>query len=160
MKTAVIDFKGALQSKASEPVISTLAQVLASSYGLAALAQNAHWNIQGPTFSQLHELFGGIYEDAAKAVDDIAERIRQLGGFVQVDLAEFQSKAGFSQPTAPQDWQTWVGALLAAHEKVIADWVEVQKACNQIPLLEVQDLALANNQVLMKAAWMLRSTAS
>lgn len=158
MKTAVIDFKGALQSKAAEPVISTLTQVLASSYALSALAQNSHWNVVAPTFSQLHSLFGTIYDDASEMVDDIAERIRQLGGFVQVDLAEFQSRAGFSQPAAPQDWHVWVNALLAAHEKVIADWKAVETAAEAAGDLHVQDLGIQYVQDLMKTTWMLRST--
>jgi starvation-inducible DNA-binding protein len=155
--TIAIDFKGALPAApAPDPVIVALSQVLASSYALSALAQNAHWNTEGPTFYQLHSAFGSIYESAADSVDEIAERIRQLGHYVTVDLAAFQSAAGFTQPPAPQPANDWVNALLAAHEKVIADWKAVEKAPGVS--LEEQDLATNAIQALVKSAWMLRST--
>lgn len=155
--TVTVSFKGALQSKAAEPVIPALAQVLATAYSLSALAQNAHWNVEGATFEQLHEMFGEIYDGLTTKVDDIAERIRQLGGYVQVDLAAFQQASGIAQPSAPQGVNDWVSAILAGHEKMISDWMAVEKITGDVGMLEVQDLALAQNQDLMKTAWMLRS---
>lgn len=43
-------------------------------------AKQAHWNVKGPSFMQLHELFDKVAEGADEHVDLIAERIVQLGG--------------------------------------------------------------------------------
>jgi len=42
--------------------------------------RQAHWNVKGPHFGELHKLFEQFYTDLAEATDDLAERIVQLGG--------------------------------------------------------------------------------
>ncbi|MFM1876558.1 MAG: hypothetical protein RL266_2295 [Bacteroidota bacterium] len=39
-----------------------------------------HWNIQGPSFFELHIKFEELYNDAVMKVDEIAERVLTLGG--------------------------------------------------------------------------------
>ena len=63
----------------SKPVIAALEQALADTYALALKTQNYHWNVEGPTFYGLHNLFEEQYNDAHGAVDELAERIRALG---------------------------------------------------------------------------------
>lgn len=60
-------------------VIENLKEVLANSYALALKTQNYHWNVTGPNFKTLHELFEEQYNDLSGAIDEIAERIRGLG---------------------------------------------------------------------------------
>ena len=45
--------------------------------------KQAHWNVKGPSFIALHELFDKIAEDVESYVDLIAERIVQLGGVAE-----------------------------------------------------------------------------
>ena len=42
--------------------------------------KQAHWNVKGPNFIGLHELFDKIAEEVESYVDEIAERVVQLGG--------------------------------------------------------------------------------
>lgn len=64
--------------------ISTLLQnYLASSIDLNTQAKQAHWNVKGPDFIALHELFDDIAESSEKFVDLLAERIVQLGGIAE-----------------------------------------------------------------------------
>lgn len=58
-------------------------QRLADAIDLQAQLKQAHWNVKGPHFIGLHELFDEIAEDVEKYVDMIAERIVQLGGIAQ-----------------------------------------------------------------------------
>lgn len=46
------------------------------------LAQRCHWNVTGPNFMQLHRLFAEQYRELGALVDEVAERIRQKGGWV------------------------------------------------------------------------------
>jgi len=53
---------------------------LASAIDLQLQLKQAHWNVKGPSFIALHELFDNIGESVEGYVDMIAERIVQLGG--------------------------------------------------------------------------------
>lgn len=138
-------------------VLSGLRQVLADSFTLAALAKNAHWNATGPSFFSLHAAFDGLYETADSAVDDLAERLRQLNEFVTVDLATFQSQAAFPLPVPPKTSGEWVDAILAGIEKTIGDLKVLERASNSLQFLEVQDLALGQAQALQKWHWQFSS---
>jgi len=58
-------------------------QRLADVIDLQMQLKQAHWNIKGPHFIGLHELFDKIAEDVETYVDEIAERAVQLGGIAQ-----------------------------------------------------------------------------
>jgi starvation-inducible DNA-binding protein len=60
--------------------IDILNQTLADATDLAANLKQAHWNIKGPTFISLHELFDKLANDINAQIDLIAERITSLGG--------------------------------------------------------------------------------
>jgi starvation-inducible DNA-binding protein len=56
-----------------------LSVALADSYVLYGLTQHVHWNVTGRLFYSLHKLTEEQYEDLAKAIDQLAERIRAIG---------------------------------------------------------------------------------
>ena len=53
---------------------------LADAVDLASQMKQAHWNVKGPAFIALHELFDTIHGAVQVHVDDMAERITALGG--------------------------------------------------------------------------------
>jgi starvation-inducible DNA-binding protein len=57
-----------------------LNQRLADALDLEAAAKQAHWNVKGPNFIALHELFDQLHGNVEEHVDTIAERISALGG--------------------------------------------------------------------------------
>jgi len=63
--------------------ISLLNQRLADCINLQTQCKQAHWNVKGPTFIALHELFDQVNEAVEEYVDLIAERIVQLGGVAE-----------------------------------------------------------------------------
>lgn len=68
-----------------------LKTLLASSYAFAVKAQLFHWNVEGPDFSQLHDFFGGIYEEVNdNAIDRCAEFIRTLDEYTPGSFERFQ----------------------------------------------------------------------
>ena len=69
-----------LKKSARDRSIALLGPALAGATDLMLSAKEAHWNVKGPTFIALHELFDKINADMAVVVDDLAERIVQLGG--------------------------------------------------------------------------------
>lgn len=64
-------------------VVDLLNAELANAIDLRLQAKQAHWNVRGPHFYQLHLLFDKVYGDAEEFVDDIAERATALGGIVE-----------------------------------------------------------------------------
>jgi len=53
--------------------------LLSNEYGLFTKTLNYHWNVVGPRFHSLHELFESQYKDLLDVMDDVAERVRILG---------------------------------------------------------------------------------
>ena len=58
-------------------------QRLADAVDLQLQMKQAHWNVKGPSFIGLHELFDKVDEAVESYVDMIAERIVQLGGIAE-----------------------------------------------------------------------------
>src|SRR3954451_18532639 len=74
---------------------------LADAIDLQTQMKQAHWNVKGPSFYQLHKLFDEINSDVEEYVDDLAERAVQLGGTA---LGTARSIAARSQlPEYPLD---------------------------------------------------------
>lgn len=61
-------------------VIGLLNQLLADALDLGMQARHARWNVKGPCFMALQELFGGVTDHLDRFADDVAERVTALGG--------------------------------------------------------------------------------
>ncbi len=77
-----------------------LNQRLASAVDLQMQMKQAHWNVKGPSFIGLHELFDKVAEAVENYVDEIAERIVQLGGVAEgtVRMAAARSRLAEYSP--------------------------------------------------------------
>ncbi|MCS7084553.1 MAG: DNA starvation/stationary phase protection protein, partial [Bacteroidia bacterium] len=109
-------------------------------------------------FEALHELFGKQYDELSKQADDIAERIRALGGFANATLsahlrATRLKEAAEDSPEA----EAMIGELSADREAlaryVRGDLKEVQAAGDE----GTADLLVECLKTHEKAAWLLRS---
>jgi starvation-inducible DNA-binding protein len=101
-------------------VIKLLAPLLADEYLLYTKTRNYHWNVVGPQFNDLHKFFEAQYEELDGFVDEVAERIRQLGPKSPGTLAEFTKATRLKEhPGQHPDAKGMLSALLADHEAVI-----------------------------------------
>ena len=66
-----------------------LKTAFASEYAFAIKAQNFHWNVEGPLFVQLHELFERIYTEVYGSIDTFAEQLRALDIYTPASLQKF-----------------------------------------------------------------------
>jgi len=66
--------------------VQALQPRLAEAIDLRYQIKTAHWNVKGPSFIALHELFDKIAEESDEYIDNIAERIAQLGGIAEGTL--------------------------------------------------------------------------
>jgi len=75
--------KNDLSQASRSDAVRLLNQRLAEAIDLQAQCKQAHWNVKGPSFIALHELFDEIYAAVAEYVDLLAERVVQLGGIAE-----------------------------------------------------------------------------
>jgi len=69
-----------LPDKVRGGAVDLLNQQLADALDLALQAKQAHWNVKGPSFIALHELFDTVVDELLEHADDLAERAVELGG--------------------------------------------------------------------------------
>lgn len=74
------DTQNDIDKAAREKIVEILGARLSDAVDLMLQTKYAHWNVKGPEFFQLHELFDKINEDVEDYVDDLAERAVELGG--------------------------------------------------------------------------------
>src|SRR2546425_2958752 len=80
MKTKLISTRNSLRKQTRRAMIDLLNQQLADVLDLGLQAKQAHWNVKGPHFIGLHELFDKVAEQLEEYTDGIAERAVELGG--------------------------------------------------------------------------------
>src|SRR2546425_5226384 len=80
MKMKLHKTKNDLREKTRRAMIDLLNQELADVLDLGLQTKQAHWNVKGPHFIGLHELFDKVAEELEEFIDGIAERAVELGG--------------------------------------------------------------------------------
>ena len=76
---------------------AALGRLLADSYMIYLKIQEFHWNVVGPQFEPLHALFQEQYSELARAIDEIAERMRTLGVKAPGSFAEFAALTSITE---------------------------------------------------------------
>src|ERR1700752_3863084 len=88
--------KNDLSESVRTKMIELLNARLADAIDLQTQTKQAHWNVKGPTFIALHELFDKVNEDVEDYVDTIAERVVQLGGVAEGTARSVARRSGLS----------------------------------------------------------------
>jgi starvation-inducible DNA-binding protein len=134
-----------------------LSRVLADSYTLYLKTHNYHWNVEGPHFKALHDLFEEQYTDLATAVDEIAERIRALGHRALGSYSEFMRIGAVKEDTGHPDAMTMVRRLAEDQETVANTCRQVLQTSGEAHDVATDDLLSARVRTHEKNAWMLRA---
>ena len=83
----MFDTRNDLPANVRTQVIELLNARLADAIDLGTQTKHAHWNVKGPNFIALHELFDQVAEHLEDHIDTIAERVTALGGTARGTLA-------------------------------------------------------------------------
>ena len=138
-------------------IVEGLSKLLADSYTLYLMTHNFHWNVTGPQFNSLHNMFMTQYTEQWNALDIIAERIRALGFPAPGTYKEFSSLTVIKEVEGVPKAQDMVKLLVNAHETVARTargiFSIVEKANDQ----PTADMLTQRLDVHEKTAWMLRS---
>lgn len=138
-------------------IADSLAHLLADTYVLYLKTHQFHWNVTGPQFPVLHELFETQYRELFESLDAIAERIRALGHYVPGTSREFASLSSIPEDRSPMKAMDMVRKLLEGHEaatRAAHQAFEIADAAND---QSTADLLTQRMQEHEKTAWMLRS---
>jgi starvation-inducible DNA-binding protein len=141
-----------------EAVIAILNTLLADEYLLYTKTRNFHWNVTGMQFNDLHKFFEAQYEALDDTVDEVAERVRALGGRAFGTLEEFRKAARLTEhPGAVPAAREMLGALLADHEALARTLRADVDTATERKDVGTADFLTALLEAHEKAAWMLRS---
>ena len=83
----MFDTRNDLPANARTKLIELLNARLADAIDLGAQCKHAHWNVKGPNFIALHELFDKVAENIEEHIDSLAERVTALGGTAHGTIA-------------------------------------------------------------------------
>jgi starvation-inducible DNA-binding protein len=109
-----------------EQLTEALKVLLGTVYSLSIKAQNYHWNVTGPHFSEYHEFFGEFYSDVNGSADGIAELIRVLGSFAPGSLSRFAELSRIEDELTIPDSSIMFARLARDNDTVIAILYEVR----------------------------------
>jgi starvation-inducible DNA-binding protein len=91
-----------LKPAARKAMIQPLNQLLAEALAVYTHAKQAHWNVRGPQFIALHELFDKVAQAVLAMSDELAERAVQLGGDVSGTLRDAAAASVLPAYPAPK----------------------------------------------------------
>jgi starvation-inducible DNA-binding protein len=119
--------KNDLPKATRDKVTALLNARLADAADFTMASKQAHWNIKGPQFMQLHKLFDDVYSMASAQVDQIAERVVQLGGTADGTLQSAAKNTSLKPyPTklvGGRDHVEALSTMMAAFGKFVRDGI-------------------------------------
>ncbi|KAF1686495.1 DNA starvation/stationary phase protection protein [Pseudoxanthomonas broegbernensis] len=137
-----------------------LSHFLADAFTLYLKTHNFHWNVTGPMFNSLHNMFEAQYTEQWAALDDVAERIRALGFNAPGSYAKFTRLTSIREEPGASgvpDWKGMVKQLVAGNEAVCRTARGVLQTADDAGDDPSVDLLTQRLQTHEKYAWMLRS---
>jgi starvation-inducible DNA-binding protein len=146
-----------INEKDRHAIADGLSRLLADTYTLYLKTHNFHWNVTGPQFTALHQLFETQYTDLADAVDMIAERIRALGFPAPGTYGDFSRLTSIREAAGVPNANEMVRQLIDGQEAVTRTAREVVPSVEKATDEATLDLLTNRMAVHEKSAWMLRS---
>jgi starvation-inducible DNA-binding protein len=146
-----------LTEKSRAKIAAGLSGLLADSYTLYLMTHNFHWNVKGPMFNSLHQMFMTQYSEQWTALDQIAERIRALGYPAPGTYAQFSQLATIKEVEGVPLALDMVRHLVAAQEATARTARKLLPVVDEADDQPTADLLTQRLDVHEKTAWMLRS---
>jgi starvation-inducible DNA-binding protein len=146
-----------ISASARSAIAQSLSRLLADEYTLYLKTHNFHWNVTGPMFNTLHLMFEQHYNEAALAVDLVAERIRALGHPAPGSYREFAELSSIREERGVPSANEMIRLLVKGHEACAKTARAAFPVAEQADDEPTCDLLTQRLQLHEKTAWMLRS---
>ena len=142
----------------SKAVALELNKLLANEFVLYTKTRSSHWNIEGPSFMELHKLFEGQYEELDEIVDSVAERVRSIGHYSEGRLVDFLKLTDLLEEGYSDNQKTLITNLVNDHETIIRQLRRlIDEFANKYNDAGSSDFVTGLIGKHEKTAWMLRS---
>jgi starvation-inducible DNA-binding protein len=138
-------------------IVQGLSRLLADTYVLYLKTHGFHWNVEGPMFQTLHQMFMDQYTEIWNAIDLIAERIRALGEYAPGTYSEYARLTRIKETEGVPRAEEMVRLLIEGQEAVVRTAREALGVADEANDQPTLDLLTQRMQVHEKNAWMLRS---
>lgn len=152
--------KNDLPESSRKAVVTLFNARLADAMDLYTQALQAHWNVRGPNFIALHELFDKIVEDTHQYADLLAERIAQLGGIARGTAAVVAKESSLKEyPLTAVRSADHVKALSSALAAFAKNMRETIDQCEEHDDMASADIATEITRAVDKYTWFVESHA-
>ena len=142
----------------TEKLIEMMRVAFATNFTWYLESHNAHWNIIGPDFPEYHEFLNKIYDDAQDAIDDYAEKVRQLHAFAQGTYIDIIKESILNDPTpGPQDPETIFKNLDRDNEILITHLQDTFDQATKVREYGLQNFLADRIDSHKQFGWMIRS---
>ena len=146
-----------ISAKDRQAIANGLSRLLADTYVVYLKTHNFHWNVEGPMFQTLHQMFMDQYTETWNAIDLIAERIRSLGHYAPGTYKEYAKLTRIKETDGVPKAEQMVKLLIEGQEAVVRTAREVLPLADEANDEPTLDLLTQRMQIHEKNAWMLRS---
>lgn len=154
MKTTALPM---VEDKDGQRVAGALSNVLADTFVLYLKTHNFHWNVTGPMFHTLHQMFEEQYNELWLATDAIAERMRSLGFIAPGSFGQFTKLTYLQESASARTANEMIAELLRDHETTARTVRSALAAARTAVDAPTEDLLTQRLAAHEKVAWMLRS---
>jgi starvation-inducible DNA-binding protein len=138
-------------------IVQSLSRLLADTYVLYLKTHSFHWNVEGPMFQTLHQMFMDQYTETWNAIDLIAERIRSLGEYAPGTYREYARLTRIKETEGVPRAEEMIRLLIDGQEAVVRTAREALSVADEANDQPTLDHLTQRMQVHEKNAWMLRS---
>ncbi|BAZ51143.1 hypothetical protein NIES4103_37920 [Nostoc sp. NIES-4103] len=148
-----------LTEEQRQGVIDLLNQDLADSYVVLVKTKKYHWDVVGPQFRSLHQLWEEHYEKLTVNIDALAERVRALGGYPVGTMEGFLKIATIKEHAGDVPSATgMVANLVEDHEQIVRNLREhIDRSSDEFHDEGTADFLTGLMEEHEEIAWMLRS---
>jgi starvation-inducible DNA-binding protein len=154
----ILDVDTGISRENLKKIANILNDDLADEYVLLTKTRNYHWNVEDPRLNDLHKFFEEQCELISASVDEIAERVRAIGGKTRATLKEFINSSQIKEDVGSYpDADTMLGNLLSDHETIIKTLRKNVKECQDLNDEATANFLTEKMEEHEKMAWMLRS---
>jgi starvation-inducible DNA-binding protein len=141
-----------------DELVQAMKKALADTFAFYLKAHGFHWNVEGRTFTQDHQLFGTIYEEVYGSIDQFAEEIRAMDAYAPASFVRFSELTSIEDEVKILNAQGMIEKLLSDNSIVTASVeraYELAEAAHNHGLSNFLAERLDNHA---KHAWQLRAT--
>lgn len=144
----------------STKLVASLEACVGTAFGLYTKAHGFHWNVTGPFFPQLHELFGKLYAATNEAMDGLAEQLRALDSVAPTGTKALYQLSAVEDDAGTKSAGDMLRQLVKDTEAFLEVLEDAEEEAEAAEECGVENFVQGLVTEFKKWRWMLKSTAT